>query len=96
MRSFPTVVNLIDKKMLAEIALGVEKDALARKAVAARAARLPDNILKRLGKIGVNDEAYIGLVDSHAKGDRRDDDGHLVTDEFFLRFLAYFWVSPAW
>ncbi len=41
----------------------------------------------------VDDEAYIGLVDAHAKGDRRTDYLHLVADKFVLGFCSRVFVE---
>ncbi len=72
-----------------EIAGIVETDAGCRLAVAAGPADLLPVGFQRRRRIGVDDEAHIGLVDTHAEGDGRDHDPRLAGEKGFQPLLAH-------
>ena len=64
-----------------DVGRAVQGDAVGGLAVAARAADLLPIGLQRAGRVGVDDEADIGLVDPHAEGDGRDHHGPVLGQE---------------
>ena len=90
------VLDLADESdVLGDIAARVEQQALAGQTVAARAASLLVVALDILGKIGVDDEAHIGLVDAHAESDRRADHANFVAQKRILIARARFGIEPS-
>ena len=75
----------IDEKLLnLPILEAVEKNALARPAIAPRSAGLLVVGFERARQVEMNDKADIGLVDAHAECDRRDRDRARRVHESFL------------
>jgi hypothetical protein len=71
-----------------DVGRAVEGHALGGFAVASGPADLLPVGLQRTGRIGVDDEADVGLVDPHAEGDGRDHDGPVLGEEPFQPFVA--------
>ena len=83
--SLRRVFHLLDEELVLDpVGLRVEEDAVAGQAIAAGPARFLVVALDGLGQVVVDDEADVGFVDSHAKGDGRDDHGDLVPDKPLL------------
>ena len=70
------------------VAAGIEQDAAGGQSVAACSAGFLVVAFDVLGEVGVDDEADVGLVDAHAKGDGGDDDLCLAEDEGVLVLFA--------
>ena len=62
----------------------VQQHAVGRLAIAPGAAGLLQVVLQRRGRIGVDDEAHVGLVDAHAEGIGRADHAQLAGEEALL------------
>ena len=71
---------------LLEILIGIESDADAFAAIAARASRLLVIPLQTLGNVVMDDETHIGLVYPHAKGNSGHDDVYFFHQEIILGF----------
>ena len=71
-----------------EVLGAVEEHRLGRLAVAPGAADLLEVRVDRLGDLGVEDEAHVGLVDAHPEGGGRDDHVDLAVHEALLGGLA--------
>src|SRR5436309_2512230 len=76
--------RLLEAPMGEHVGPGVEEDAVAREAVAARAADLLVVALDRAGHLAVDHVADVRLVDAHPEGDRRHHDVDLVAREGVL------------
>ena len=72
----------------------VEEDRVGGLAVAPRAPDLLVVRVDRLGDLGVEDEAHVGLVDAHAERGRRDDDVDPAVHEALLGGLALGCLHP--
>ena len=79
---------------LDQIAVAEEQDALRGQAVASRAPGLLVVALETLGDVVVNHVAYVALVDPHAEGDRRADNGRVVSGKRLLMTAAPRRVEP--
>ena len=69
--------------------------AFSRLTISSGAAHLLPIGLNRLGRIGVNDEAHIRLVDSHAKSDRGAHHKAIFEQEPALTFSTVFRFKPS-
>ena len=84
------VLNLVDKKvLLVFVAIRVEQDAVAGQAIASGPARFLIVAFQGFGQIAVNDQAYVGFVYAHAKGDGRHDDRDLIAYKLLLCFTSH-------
>ena len=70
------------------VAIAPQKKALARLAIASRAPRLLIIRFKAFRHVVMHDPAHVRLVDSHAKGIRRNHNGGIVIDEPLLGVVA--------
>src|SRR5437870_3223935 len=75
---------LLDPSVAEHVGPGVEQDAVALEAVAARAADLLVVALDRTGHLAVDHVTDVRLVDAHPEGDRRHHDVDLVAREGVL------------
>ena len=79
---------------LLQVLVAIESQTDALSAVASGTARLLIVALKRLGYVVVNDEAHIGLVDAHAKGNGSHNNINLLHEEVVLSLRARGAVKP--
>src|SRR5512147_1342275 len=74
---------------LGDIRIAVKQETVRGQAVTPGTTDLLIIIFDALGQVEVNDEAYVGLVDAHAKGDGRNDDLRIVADEGILISFSF-------
>ena len=80
---------LLDEVLdLLDIRIAEEKQAMGGQTVPSGASDLLVVAFDILGQVKVDDEAHVGFVDAHAKGDGGDNDLHVVADEGFLIAVA--------
>ena len=79
-----------------DVLAAVEEHGVGRLAVAARAAELLVVGVERLGGVGVDHTAHVGLVDAHAERGRGHDDVEVAGHEALLHLVAPGFVMPAW
>src|SRR5690242_7496096 len=79
---------LHEREQRDDVAHAVGHPGIGRQTVAARPAGFLVIGLERLRRVEMRDKAYIGLVDAHAEGDRRDDDEAFVPEKAGLISVA--------
>ena len=80
----------------ADVLGAVEEHDLGGLAVAARAPDLLVVGVERLGDLGVEDPAHVGLVDAHPERGGGHDDVELAVHEALLHVVALGGLMPAW